>query len=418
MATSFANFQPQPVTPIFQSLKLVERDYGVAPFTQLGQILRGAILRRTIAPLEYYKFSMFAPGNESAEARDRFVGTSRNRRINRAFNAMGRARGFVDDKLYYEMILQRNGVPTSETIALFHRSITLGHMTCFADEEGFAAYLRRPEEYPLFGKPLGGSLSLGTISIKRYDAERDAVSLSDGQVVPVPQLVSEIVAEYGRAGYILQRKVEPHPELARFTGSSVGTVRVLMAGDGHTHWPQYACWKIPRPGSPADNFWRDGHLLALLDTETGAVVRVQQGTGARAETVTRREGGPSFEGLRIPDWDRVIDLATRAVQVTGDMRIVGFDVAVSDRGPVIIEANTNPDHALYQIVARRGVMDDRLTAAWQKALADGKAHKAESKAAMRKQRRGYRRRQMEAFAKGTDFRSVLGDRRLVGKTQE
>jgi D-alanine-D-alanine ligase-like ATP-grasp enzyme len=35
--------------------------------------------------------------------------------------------------------------------------------------------------------------------------------------------------------------------------------------------------------------------------------------------------------------------------------VIGWDVAISPDGPLIIECNTNPFHTLYQMAHRRGV---------------------------------------------------------------
>jgi len=410
MSTSFANYQPAPVTPVFKSLQVVEKLHGLSPFSQIGHIFRATVLKRNIEPLEYHRFRMYAPDDEGAGARDGFIGHARRRKVNRALNQFAGGSGLVlDDKLLFPMLLERNAIPTTETVAVYHASKRPPCLTCLSDAESFAAFLRDPALYPLFGKPLSGSLSLGTLSMERYDAETDRVELSTGESVAVGQMVEELVSEYGFAGYILQRRLSPHPDLATITGTSVGTVRLLTLNDGEQTRPYYAVWKIPKAGSPADNFWRDGHMIALVDVETGRVKRVQRGTGVAAEEITRLgEDGPELVGFQIPDWDALVETALRAAAIKGAMRVIGWDIAPTDKGPVIVEANGSPDHGLYQMVARRGVLRDGFLAAYERAVADAKERKRALKAINRRNKRDNRRRQIEAFGRSSDFKSVLG----------
>lgn len=53
--------------------------------------------------------------------------------------------------------------------------------------------------------------------------------------------------------------------------------------------------------------------------------------------------GEKFEGFVVPQWDNVVKLATKVQQACTFYRLVGTDIAVTPNGPVLIEANANPD---------------------------------------------------------------------------
>lgn len=52
--------------------------------------------------------------------------------------------------------------------------------------------------------------------------------------------------------------------------------------------------------------------------------------------------GCSFIGFRVPCYKEAVDLCRRAARVRPGMRYVGWDVAVTPDGPVLVEGNDLP----------------------------------------------------------------------------
>ena len=61
----------------------------------------------------------------------------------------------------------------------------------------------------------------------------------------------------------------------------------------------------------------------------------------------------SIVGFKIPQYKKVIELAKKAAKVVEEVRYVGWDIAITDKGPVIIEGNEYPGHDIYQLPAHR-----------------------------------------------------------------
>jgi hypothetical protein len=51
--------------------------------------------------------------------------------------------------------------------------------------------------------------------------------------------------------------------------------------------------------------------------------------------------GARVKGFRLPDWHRALDLTLRAHRVFYDFPSIGWDVALTPEGPVLVEANYN-----------------------------------------------------------------------------
>jgi hypothetical protein len=63
------------------------------------------------------------------------------------------------------------------------------------------------------------------------------------------------------------------------------------------------------------------------------------------------------DGIIIPHWREVTELAIDAAKVLTEVPLVGWDIAPVDTGAVIVELNERPDFKLHQLADRRGMMD-------------------------------------------------------------
>jgi hypothetical protein len=67
-------------------------------------------------------------------------------------------------------------------------------------------------------------------------------------------------------------------------------------------------------------------------------------------------------GTRLPYWDDVRSLAAHARQAFNDRVIIGWDIAITGEGPIIVEGNRGPDMDLMQRFMETGFCDGhRLT---------------------------------------------------------
>lgn len=72
--------------------------------------------------------------------------------------------------------------------------------------------------------------------------------------------------------------------------------------------------------------------------------------------VTHPDTGVFLPGLKMPEWDQARKLVEEAMQVHPDIRFVGWDLAHTEKGWIIIEANDNGQFHGYQIPYHKGIM--------------------------------------------------------------
>jgi hypothetical protein len=148
---------------------------------------------------------------------------------------------------------------------------------------------------------------------------------------------------YATGGYLLQRLVTAHPAITPLMpGPGLGTVRVhtFLLRDGSVQIPS-ALIKIPALGAEFDNS-RTGSVIAPVDVKTGVLgpgIGLVEQYGVHDEVHSHALTGAVFKGFRIPEWDKVLALVTEGARGFYELPALGWDVAVSPRGPIIIEAN-------------------------------------------------------------------------------
>ncbi|MEO8714224.1 MAG: sugar-transfer associated ATP-grasp domain-containing protein, partial [Acetobacteraceae bacterium] len=120
--------------------------------------------------------------------------------------------------------------------------------------------------------------------------------------------------------------------------------------------------KIATGENPADNFWRSGNMLGAVDLATGSLGRVVSGTSAAMAVNPVHPGtGRIVVGTPISDWSQIKSLVTAAAQVLQGIRTQSWDVAVTDRGPVLLEVNFGGDLNLAQLAHGAGALDETYT---------------------------------------------------------
>lgn len=83
-------------------------------------------------------------------------------------------------------------------------------------------------------------------------------------------------------------------------------------------------------------------LTAMVDINNGVVMTDAVDQNNNVDYATHPVTGVLFKGLRLPYWSETIEMMRRAVPLASKISNIGWDVAVTPAGPLIIEANTIP----------------------------------------------------------------------------
>ena len=342
----------------------VAKDFGVHPLRQMKHILSMRMGAQKLGSNEYYDLRIFDPVHDR-KARKAFLGQGGINALNLAMNpdSLMETKNFVGNKMAYTHHLNESGIASTVTQAFVSADVDSELDIVLKNATVLEAFMREKAEYPVFGKPLGGSLSVGSVRIDGIDG--DLLQLGNGHTIEVDQFARDVMRVYPD-GYLLQTALAPHKDMARVAGDAVGSLRIVTTNTGDGATPTYALWKIPAPKAMSDNFWQDGSMLALVDLADGTVLNCHRGKGPDAEMLeTHPVSGAPVVGMKLPFWSETLASAVAAHDLFPDLGICGFDIAVTDAGPVVLECNDKPNHLLYQFPARQGIQNAALAPVWK-----------------------------------------------------
>ena len=147
---------------------------------------------------------------------------------------------------------------------------------------------------------------------------------------------------------ILEELVVQHPVMAGMCPTSVNTIRIATLLGDKQQGIVYAFLRIGN-GNVMDNV-DCGGMAARVDLETGSLLTVAADKAGHVYDHHPMTGTPII-GFTIPYWEEAKAMCLKAMKKVPQMRFIAWDVAITEKGPVFIEGNSFPSHAIPQFAA-------------------------------------------------------------------
>ena len=341
-----------------------------------------------LQPSEYFLYHLYDDERFPPEAKKTFLGTDRLLQLLCALDMPWPE--IANDKPTLTALLRGHDLPIPETQAMQHADRTFPGAKPLRDKNDVERFLRTEARYPIFTKPISSWCSLGVANLESYDRPSDCLITKQGQSVAVVEFAEQI-EQFAQSGYLFQTRLEPHAKIAEVVGDQLSTVRMFVLVDDEGPTLLRASWKIPSGESVADNFWRSGNMLGGIDVETGRVIRVLLRNAEGTVNVDKHpKTGASFSGLVFPEWQQMRDVVMRGAGAVPSCHFQGWDVALTDRGPVLIELEGDGgDPIMEQLCFDSGLLQGRYLDFATKALGTQKGRKKEARARMRERLRAH-----------------------------
>jgi hypothetical protein len=167
--------------------------------------------------------------------------------------------------------------------------------------------------------------------------------------------------------FVVQELIQQHPLLDEINPHSLNTVRIitLLTTENQTE-PLAAMLRISSNESPVDNF-STGGIVVGIDMGTGKLnpsgfLKTPYGTIVTSHPVTNIR----FCDVQIPYWRELKEVAVRAQKTFCQLKAIGWDFAITQNGPILIEGNIEWGTAGIQ-AATGGLLNKRnreLFARW------------------------------------------------------
>lgn len=337
----------------------VSRRYGKPKLVQAWEMIR---LRRgpgRLAADEYYQYGLYDDRRFTMAQKREFFGRQLERDLCRVLDSASWS-AIAHDKLVSYATFRALDLPYPTVYGVYHPTRWYGNSYTARNRDDVHAFLSNAAQYPLVAKPIQGMWGAGVYAIESYDPACQQAVLTSGERVSVDALVTEMDREPD--GYLFQELLKPHPALGAAVGDRICSVRLVVILDPEPVLIS-TLWKVATGRAMADNFWEPGNLVGPVDPDSGTVGQLFAGMGLEREWVdVHPDTGARLVGLRLPDWARTVELCQRAAASLPGLKMQAWDVAMTDRGPVLLEVNIIGGVRLPQLVVDRGMFRGPLLA--------------------------------------------------------
>lgn len=267
----------------------------------------------------------------------------------------------IADKFCFTQLCLRNHLATPLTLGLFHngtfQKIDSALLQTPAELAAFIHALP-PGEYLL--KPNNGMLGLGMSVLKKqadgslnYQNQKPNIddffqNLTQMEASLASYKKNVAVVEQDFQGILLQPRVENHPDITRLTGfKMLQTVRICthVTADNQVEM-LFAFMKLAGSEGLADafNLGKTGNMLAEIDPANGRLRKVHA-MDQQQEYLVQVDQHPVTQAnlleFTVPHWETCKQLAEQVSLAFLPLRAVGWDIAITEQGPMVLEGNEN-----------------------------------------------------------------------------
>ena len=357
LATAYHAIQLARMYPLSQRMKVM-RDY-ISLYRAKG-----------LTHEEYYEFEF---EKRSEEFRRDFLGLNEQHFYLDLLNPL-KYMSLARNKYVAHKMLENTGIRTSELYCYYQPEARYAaNPECAGDLNGVLQILKTKGVQSCVIKTTESSHGDNVWLIKNIDYQDDDAVLTrfDGQELTLSSVL-------GDEALIFECVVCQTDQFAAFNASSVNTVRFMTALYPDGSAKVIATFiKIGRAGRCVDNAGGGGNVDVCVDVETGEISYAIQFDGWHnvKDIDCHPDNGNPLNGVVIENWEAVKADVIRFQQAFPYCKVAGWDIAITDEGPVVIEINDFWDRT-GQFFIRKGWRNEirECYLAWEKMGKDYKVY--------------------------------------------
>lgn len=251
------------------------------------------------------------------------------------------------EKFYFNVFLERFGIPTPKVYCFIKDKSPLYFNSQFSidSSKSVTEQLKSffSNDMDAFAKPSDGQLGNGVFALRISGGK----IFIDDKETTIDNLINIVLS----ADYLVQERIYQHKKMSELCPSTINSIRLqtVMDKDGIVY-PFGAGLRMGRLGSSVDN-WAKGGIFVGIDMEKGCLMKKgflkpKFGTS----TDYHLDTNVKFEGFVIPFYREAVEAAVKLHKYLYRCHSVGWDIAITENGPVFIEGNGWWEISLVQAV--------------------------------------------------------------------
>lgn len=243
----------------------------------------------------------------------------------------------IENKYLYSKKMRAKGFPVVHDVAIVEQ----GHIR---NEEGVETKL---PNFDFIIKPSHGIEGRG---IQRFERLEDGnFRCSNGKIYDVNSLHNYVKDLSKIESFLVEPRLVNHSDIADLTNTSFGTCRIVSGRhpDG-TVDIILAVFKMATGTGVADNF-SSGGIASPVNITTGTLGKAVAKRTLSEHFSHHPDSGAPIENRKLPFWQETIDIVKSAhTHTEGDFITLGWDVGVTQDGPIILETQVTWGFTLAQ----------------------------------------------------------------------
>jgi hypothetical protein len=281
-------------------------------------------IRLNIGLLTYYKYE-FYKGQKTWKEKSRYISTAGSLYYPYELNRL-KYNTTLTNKYVQKSLLMGFGLPTPRLIA------TIGPHFEIKTLEEFQKFLFGCHQ-SIVVKPVS---SRGGHNVLVLECQDKSFRMA-GELYTAERMWQHMKPDM-KKGILIEEKMSNNRQLAAIYPNSLNCFRVTtikLDNQWKVLIPPYV--KLGHGGSVVDYNLRKGGILLYLDEEGNSQMAYSE---LQEQQITQHpDTGAPLVGIRLEGVDEVKALGLRASQKFGFMGTIGWDIGLTEKGPVIIEGN-------------------------------------------------------------------------------
>lgn len=292
-----------------------------------------------------------------------YLSTKELNKLRKHFN-YGNKKLLLDKLLAYQFFTSHK-LPTPDVLACCRTAYRIEGVPYLGEPKDIIKFLKSNKNKKIVIKPSGGTIGAGIIIIKKIiikNGQYYAIDAKDREIM-LKNLISKLQKDIAKAsvdlatpGFIVQEYVQQHNFLKKIYPDVLNTFRIVtLRKPGGKIAVDLAILRTGGGNNLTDN-WSRGGLSIGIDIKTHRLKEgiYKPGYG-KGYLLSHPRTGTKFSGLLIPNWKDILNLAQKAASsLPQNLNWIGWDIVLTDEGPLILEGNCNWDIMLIQVHFPRG----------------------------------------------------------------
>lgn len=237
------------------------------------------------------------------------------------------------------------------------------------NDENFVHYLENKDEFNVFfskfiGRDwllLGNAEKSANFDDFRLFCEKHKsfivkpIDSMKGQGIYILEKIKDLDRTYSNlcSNNCIIEEIIVQDKLMCFGNNSVNTIRVYTVVNSQGKANILKCVLRAGVGNSIVDNYAAGGCVYQVDNDLGIVV--SRGISKDNDNHIIHPGTEIIMlGYRIPQWTSVKNLCIEAAEQLPQVRYIGWDVAITDKGCILIEGNHDPDYEFLEFVGDRG----------------------------------------------------------------